>query len=132
MKNFKNYLGRLRKKSEVIGVTSDNEQLSIAFTAIPESNENRNTVEKLCTEATDKYKSTFLAHYCISDRCQAYIDKDLYLFTKNLLSNIAPDLSFTGFLTNVLSKHLEDNKEEIEKLYADKVNSMKTNLLWKK
>ena len=133
-------ISRLRKNArillnnnEVIGRTNKNEQLEISFSTVPENNDSEQAADnKSMKKKNADYASVYFEQSSPFKRCQTYVEQEVYQIIKHFLSTVAPEMSVAGYISNILSKHLEENKDEIEKLYADKVNLMKTSSLWKK
>lgn len=123
-------LTKLLKNNLVIDRKSKSEQLEIPFETVPESNGCGQTSHISSEKKKADYTKVFLVQHATFVRHQTYIEQKTFHFIKHFLSTVAPEMSVAGFISNILSKHLKDNKQEIEKLYIDKVNSMKTGSLW--
>ena len=50
-------------------------------------------------------------------RSQTYINKEVYDRIRRFLPVIAPEVSISGYISNILAEHLERYAEEINDLY---------------
>lgn len=69
------------------------------------------------TEECNDYRSRYLVPMSSSLRSQTYISKDIYDRIKRFLPIIAPEVSISGYIGNILSEHLEHHAKEINELY---------------
>lgn len=68
-------------------------------------------------EEPNDYRSRYLVPVSSSLRSQTYISKDIYDRIKRFLPVIAPEVSISGYIGNILSEHLERYAKEINDLY---------------
>ena len=68
-------------------------------------------------EEPNDYRSRYLVPVSSSLRSQTYISKDIYDRIKRFLPIIAPEVSISGYIGNILSEHLERYAKEINDLY---------------
>ena len=68
-------------------------------------------------DVTDSYRKEFLSGGNVLQRQQAYIGIDNYRLIQKFLSVVAPKISMSKFIDNVLTAHFEQYKEEIDGLY---------------
>ncbi|GHU84602.1 hypothetical protein FACS189415_8050 [Bacteroidia bacterium] len=66
--------------------------------------------------------SLFLESRSYSTKRQTYVDVELCEAVKRFLPVIAPDLSITGYINNVLSMHFRQYRDEINELYKNNFN----------
>ncbi len=63
------------------------------------------------------YKERFLVNIPSSNRSHVYINREVADCIKRVLPVIAPEMSISGFISNVLVDHLQHHWEEINELY---------------
>ncbi len=68
-------------------------------------------------EEPNNYRSRYLVPVSSSLRSQTYISKNIYDRIKRFLPIIAPEVSISGYIGNILSEHLEQYAKEINDLY---------------
>ncbi len=71
-------------------------------------------------EEPNDYRSRYLVPVSSSLRSQTYISKDIYDRIKRFLPIIAPKVSISGYIGNILSEHLERYAKEINELYEQR------------
>ena len=74
-------------------------------------------------DGTDSYRKQFLMGGNVQQRQQAYIGIDNYRLIQKFLSVVAPKISMSKFIDNVLTAHFEQYKEEIDGLYYNQINN---------
>jgi len=74
-------------------------------------------------DVTDSYRKEFLSGGNVLQRQQAYIGIDNYRLIQKFLSVVAPKISMSKFIDNVLTAHFEQYKEEIDGLYYNQINN---------
>ena len=74
-------------------------------------------------EVTDSYRKKFLMGGNVLQRQQAYIGIDNYRFIQKFLSVVAPKVSMSKYIDDVLAAHIEQYQEEIERLYHNQINN---------
>lgn len=68
-------------------------------------------------EETNTYRARYLVPTTSSLRSQTYINKEVYDRIKRFLPVIAPEVSISGYISNILAEHLERYAKEINELY---------------
>ncbi len=63
------------------------------------------------------YKERFLVNIPSSNRSHVYINREVADCIKRVLPVIAPEMSISGFISNVLVDHLQHHWDEINELY---------------
>lgn len=79
--------------------------------------------QKRRKEVTDSYRKKFLMGGNVLQRQQAYIGIDNYRFIQKFLSVVAPKVSMSKYIDDVLTAHIEQYQEEIERLYHNQINN---------
>lgn len=92
-----------------------------ADTAMP-SERNPGRPKKRKDEAND-YRRTFLTQGNIQHRQQTYISCDNYQFLRRFLSLVAPEVSISRFVDNLLVLHFGQFKDEIDRLYNEAITN---------
>lgn len=72
---------------------------------------------------TDSYRKQFLMGGNIRNRQQVYICLNNFQFLRQFLSVVAPGISMSKFVDDVLTAHLEQYREEIDSLYNNQINN---------
>ena len=101
-------------------------------TAVPESKKqpapaippdrNSGRPKKRKDEAND-YRMVYLTTGNIQHRQQTYIGRDNYQFLRRFLSLVAPEVSISRFIDNLLALHLGQYREEIDRLYNEAITN---------
>ena len=68
-------------------------------------------------EETDGYRERFLVNIPASNRSHVYINREVAECIKRVLPVIAPDMSISGYISNILVEHIQRHWEEISELY---------------
>ncbi|WP_237040396.1 DUF3408 domain-containing protein [Phocaeicola faecalis] len=68
-------------------------------------------------EETDTYKERYLVNIPASNRSHVYINREVADCIKRVLPVIAPDMSVSGYISNILVEHLQQHWDEINELY---------------
>lgn len=76
--------------------------------------------DKRVLPQANEYRSRYLVPMPSSLRSQTYISKDIYDRIKRFLPVIAPEVSISGYIGNILSEHLERHAKEINLLYEQR------------
>ena len=58
----------------------------------------------------------------VRERRQTYVSSDNYERVRTLLSVIAPTVSISCYIDNILSAHLEQYRDELNALYSSRIN----------
>jgi len=74
-------------------------------------------------DGTDSYRRQFLMGGNVRQRQQAYIGIDNYRFIQKFLSVVAPKVSMSKYIDDVLAAHIEQYREEIDCLYHNQINN---------
>ncbi len=74
-------------------------------------------------DGTDSYRRQFLMGGNVRQRQQAYIGIDNYRFIQKFLSVVAPKVSMSKYIDDVLAAHIEQWREEIDSLYRNQINN---------
>lgn len=72
---------------------------------------------KRSKEEPNDYRARYLIPTTSSLRSQTYINKEVYDRIKRFLPVIAPEVSISGYIGNILAEHLERYAKEINELY---------------
>lgn len=72
---------------------------------------------KRSKEESNNYRTRYLVPMTSSLRSQTYINKEVYDRIKRFLPVIAPEVSISGYISNILAEHLERYAKEINELY---------------
>lgn len=68
-------------------------------------------------EETDSYREKYLVNIPASNRSHVYINREVAECIKRVLPVIAPDMSISGYISNILVEHIQQHWEEINELY---------------
>ena len=68
-------------------------------------------------EETSTYKERYLVNIPASNRSHVYINREVADCIKRVLPVIAPDMSVSGYISNILVEHLQQHWDEINELY---------------
>lgn len=68
-------------------------------------------------EGTGSYRERFLVNIPASNRSHVYINREVAECIKRILPVIAPDMSISGYISNILVDHIQQHWEEINELY---------------
>lgn len=79
--------------------------------------------QKKRKDGTDSYCKQFLMGGNVLQRQQAYIGIDNYRFIQKFLSVVAPKVSMSKYINDVLTAHIEQYQEEINSLYHNQINN---------
>ena len=79
--------------------------------------------QKRRKDGTDSYRKQFLMGGNVLQRQQAYIGINNYLFIQKFLSVVAPKVSMSKYIDDVLTAHIEQYQEEIDSLYHNQINN---------
>jgi len=74
-------------------------------------------------DGTDSYRKQFLMGGNVLQRQQAYIGINNYQFIQKFLSVVAPKVSMSKYIDDVLAAHIEQYQEEIDSLYHNQINN---------
>ena len=68
-------------------------------------------------EETGSYRERYLVNIPASNRSHVYINREVAECIKRVLPVIAPDMSISGYISNILVDHIQQHWEEINELY---------------
>lgn len=68
-------------------------------------------------EETGSYRERYLVNIPTSNRSHVYINREVAEYIKRVLPVIAPDMSISGYISNILVEHIQQHWEEINELY---------------
>ena len=68
-------------------------------------------------EESGIYKEKYLVNIPASNRSHVYINREVADCIKRFLPVIAPDMSMSGYISNILVEHIRQHWEEINGLY---------------
>lgn len=99
-------------------------------TKITEENDNPITGndrprKKRCDESS--YKRRFLKNTPQGGRIQVYMDRSLYENIKRFLPAIAPNVSLSSYITNIVTDHIEQYIGEINRRYKKSFSPINLN-----
>ncbi|MCF0255558.1 MAG: DUF3408 domain-containing protein [Bacteroides heparinolyticus] len=63
------------------------------------------------------YKDKYLVNIPASNRSHVYINREVAEYIKRILPVIAPNMSISGYISNILVDHIQQHWEEINELY---------------
>ena len=79
--------------------------------------------QKKRKDGTDSYRKQFLMGGNVLQRQQAYIGINNYQFIQKFLSVVAPKVSMSKYIDDILAAHIEQYQEEIDSLYHNQINN---------
>ena len=68
-------------------------------------------------EEAGSYRDKYLVNIPASNRSHVYINREVAECIKRILPVIAPDMSISGYISNILVDHIQQHWEEINELY---------------
>ena len=68
-------------------------------------------------EETGSYRERYLVNIPASNRSHVYINREVAECIKRFLPVIAPNMSISGYMSNILVEHIQQHWEEINELY---------------
>lgn len=69
-----------------------------------------------------EYPEHLFDNNVVRERRQTYVSSDSYERVRTLLSVIAPTVSISCYIDNILSAHLEQYRDELNALYGSRIN----------
>ncbi|MCD8134988.1 MAG: DUF3408 domain-containing protein [Parabacteroides gordonii] len=69
-----------------------------------------------------EYPGHLFGNNVVKERRQTYVSSDNYERVRTLLSVIAPTLSISCYIDNILSAHLEQYRDELNAIYSSRIN----------
>jgi hypothetical protein len=95
-----------------VGESGERQELSSTERRKPSSGR-----KKKMDEPGENYSTRFLINDHSKNRVSANISRELFQRIKKFLPVIAPDITLTSYLNNIISEHLESHLDEINELY---------------
>ncbi|SHE46729.1 Protein of unknown function [Bacteroides faecichinchillae] len=80
--------------------------------------------EKTCRKknSLQEYPEHLFGNNVVKERRQTYVSSENYERVRTLLSVIAPTLSISCYIDNILSAHLEQYRDELNAIYSSRIN----------
>lgn len=69
-----------------------------------------------------EYPEHLFDNNVVKERRQTYVSSENYERVRTLLSVIAPTLSISCYIDNILSAHLEQYRDELNAIYSNRIN----------
>ncbi len=69
-----------------------------------------------------EYPEHLFDNNVVKERRQTYVSSDNYERVRTLLSVIAPTVSISCYIDNILSAHLEQYRDELNAIYSSRIN----------
>lgn len=69
-----------------------------------------------------EYPGHLFDNNVVKERRQTYVSRDNYERVRTLLSVIAPAVSISCYIDNILSAHLEQYRDELNAIYSSRIN----------
>jgi hypothetical protein len=73
------------------------------------------------SEPEEGYAERFLVNDRSRNRVSANISRELFNRIRKYLPVVAPDVTLTSYLNNIISEHIENHRDEIDKLYKREI-----------
>lgn len=100
-------------------VQDDDTPKEEAAVCVPEKGKPRKKRE----EGSD-YRERYLKNNPVPYRIQVYVNRKLYEHIKHFLPVIAPDVSISSYISNIVAEHVELHMEEINKMYKERFSPL--------
>lgn len=110
-------------KSVADRTTSDLAEPDTKTTAEPVPGEKTPSRPKKRKDESNDYRARYLSPGNVTHRQQTYISQANYQFLKRFLPIVAPEVSISRYVDNILSLHLEQYKEEIDRIYNNEITN---------
>jgi len=107
---------REQPKHEPVPVT-DPVSASVAEPVEMQSEKTVSVKPRKKKEETGSYRDKYLVNIPASNRSHVYINREVAECIKRILPVIAPDMSISGYISNILVDHIQQHWEEINELY---------------
>ncbi|WP_320973631.1 DUF3408 domain-containing protein [Dysgonomonas capnocytophagoides] len=75
-------------------------------------------------EEDSEYKEKYLRNNPVPYRIQVYVNRRLYEHIKHFLPVIAPDVSISSYISNIVAEHVELHMEEINRMYKERFSPL--------
>lgn len=76
-------------------------------------------------ESDSGFRQKYLVNTPMSGRIQVYLNRKLYDEIKNYLHVIAPEVSISSYISNIIAEHIELNIDEITQMYKERFSPPK-------
>lgn len=110
-------------KSVADRTTSDTDEPNTKTKAEPVPGEKTSSRPKKRMDESNDYRTLYLSPGNVTHRQQTYISQANYQFLKRFLPIVAPEVSISRYVDNILSLHLEQYKEEIDRIYSNEITN---------
>lgn len=109
------------------GIPSKSDKVEVSSSGVSGSEEE--TPSPVIREKTHRKRNT-LQEYpehlfnnsVVKERRQTYVSSENYERVRTLLSVIAPTVSISCYIDNILSAHLEQYRDELNAIYSSRIN----------
>lgn len=109
-------------KKDIISSKDIEHNDSLDETEVPTDSKPKDTSRKKRSGASLNYIDTFLCRYELSSRQGLHLEKGTIATIKRIIHSIGDErLTVSGFVENVLKHHFELYKEEVNRLYDEKL-----------
>ena len=109
-------------KKEIANGSEGNSAVPFAEKEVTEEPGTRKSRRK--KEEPGGYRDSFLINIPSSNRSHVYINREIADSIKRFLPVIAPDMSISGYISNILADHLQRHWDEISELYNDEFHKL--------
>lgn len=75
-------------------------------------------------EEDSDYRERYLRNNPVPYRIQVYVNRRLYEHIKHFLPVIAPDVSISSYISNIVAEHVELHMEEINRMYKERFSPL--------
>ncbi|MFS2717054.1 DUF3408 domain-containing protein [Bacteroides uniformis] len=75
-------------------------------------------------EEDSGYRERYLKNNPVPYRIQVYVNRRLYEHIKHFLPVIAPDVSISSYISNIVAEHVELHMEEINRMYKERFSPL--------
>lgn len=110
-------------KSVADRTTSDTDEPDTKTKAEPVPSEKTSSRPKKRKDENNDYRTLYLSPGNVTHRQQTYISQTNYQFLKRFLPIVAPEVSISRYVDNILSLHLEQYKDEIDRIYNNEITN---------
>lgn len=78
-------------------------------------------------EEDSDYRERYLRNNPVPYRIQVYVNRRLYEHIKHFLPVIAPDVSISSYISNIVAEHVDLHMEEINRMYKERFSPLNKN-----
>lgn len=115
--------GKSNPAKSVAERTTDTAESDTNTMTEPVSNEKFSSRSKKRKDESNNYRTLYLSPGNVTHRQQTYISQANYQFLKRFLPIVAPEVSISRYVDNILSLHLAQYKEEIDRIYNNEITN---------